>query len=88
MLRPSGVLCLVGAAPGLLQLPAAQLITGERTICGSDIGDRATIAAMLRFAAAHRVAPTIETLPLARVNDGIARLRHNQARYRVVMELG
>lgn len=88
MLRPSGTLCLVGAAPGLLQLPSAQLITGERTICGSDIGDRATIADMLAFAAAHGVAPTIEALPIARVNDGIARLRNNQVRYRVVMELG
>lgn len=87
MLRPSGILCLVGAAPGLLQLPAAQLITGERTICGSDIGDRASIVDMLRFAAAHRVAPSIEALPLMRVNDGIARLRKNEVRYRVVMEM-
>lgn len=86
-LRPSGVLCLVGAAPGLLAVPAAQLITGERTLCGSDIGDRATIVEMLGFVARQGLTPTIETLPLDRVNDGLARLRRNQARYRVVMEM-
>jgi uncharacterized zinc-type alcohol dehydrogenase-like protein len=85
-LRENGVLCLVGASPGLIQVPAAQLLTGQKSICGSDIGDRATIAEMLRFAARHRIAPTVETRPMPEVNLGIERLRANQARYRVVMK--
>lgn len=84
-LRPNGVLCLVGASPGLLQVPAAQLLTGQKSICGSDIGDRATMVEMLRFAARHRIAPTVETRPMDEVNLGIERLRANQARYRIVM---
>ncbi|HEY2743924.1 MAG TPA: NAD(P)-dependent alcohol dehydrogenase, partial [Polyangia bacterium] len=58
-LRAGGVLCLVGAAPDLVRVPAAQLLTGQKAICGSDIGDRRTMRAMLAFAAGHGVRPTI-----------------------------
>jgi alcohol/geraniol dehydrogenase (NADP+) len=85
-LRPGGVLCLVGAAPDLVRVPAAQLLTGQKSICGSDIGDRATMRAMLDFAAAHNVAPTIETRPMYEVNLGLDQVRENRARYRVVLE--
>jgi alcohol/geraniol dehydrogenase (NADP+) len=84
-LKPNGVLCLVGASPGLLQVPAAQLLTGQKSICGSDIGDRATVVEMLRCAVRHRITPSIETRPMHEVNLGIERLRRNEARYRVVM---
>jgi uncharacterized zinc-type alcohol dehydrogenase-like protein len=86
-LRPRGTLCLVGAPPGLLQIPAALLVTGERAIAGSDIGGRAQIREMLRFCARHRVAPTIETLPMdeVHVNQAIDRLRENKVRYRAVL---
>ncbi len=85
-LRSGGVLCLVGAAPDLVRVPAAQLLTGQKAICGSDIGDRRTIRAMLEFAAGHGVRPTIETRPFHEVNLGLDQVRANQARYRVVMQ--
>ena len=85
-LRPGGVLCLVGAAPDLVRVPAAQLLTGQKAICGSDIGDRATMRAMLAFAAGHRVTPTIETRPFHEVNLGLDQVRANRARYRVVLQ--
>ena len=85
-LRPGGVLCLVGAAPDLLRVPAALLLTGQKVICGSDIGDRATMRAMLAFAARHGVAPTIETRPMHEVNLGVEQVRANKARYRIVLQ--
>jgi uncharacterized zinc-type alcohol dehydrogenase-like protein len=85
-LRPNGVLCLVGSPPGLLQLPAGMLLTGQKSLCGSDIGDRATIVEMLRFAERHRIAPVVETAPMSEVNREIERLRRNQVRYRAVLE--
>ena len=85
-LRPGGVLCLVGAAPDLVRVPAAQLLTGQKAICGSDIGDRRTTRAMLAFAAGHGVRPTIETRPFHEVNLGLDHVRANRARYRVVMQ--
>jgi uncharacterized zinc-type alcohol dehydrogenase-like protein len=84
-LRPDGILCLVGSPPGVLQIPPVQLLTGQRSICGSDIGDRATIVEMLRFAARHRVAPRVQLAPLSEVNAAIGRVRNNQARYRMVL---
>ena len=86
-LRPRGTLCLVGAPPGLLQIPAALLVTGERTIAGSDIGGRALIREMLRFCARHHLAPRIEAQPLdeAHANQAIVRLRENRVRYRAVL---
>ena len=84
-LKPNGVLCLVGAPPGLLQIPPAQLLTGQRVICGSDIGSPGTIREMLAFAAKHGIAAEIETSPLANVNTALQRVRDNRVRYRMVL---
>jgi uncharacterized zinc-type alcohol dehydrogenase-like protein len=84
-LKPNGVLCFVGSPPGLLRLPAAQLLTGQRVLCGSDIGSRADIRAMLAFAAERGVRARVETAPMTEVNAAVARVRENQVRYRMVL---
>jgi uncharacterized zinc-type alcohol dehydrogenase-like protein len=84
-LKPNGVLCLVGAPPGLLQIPAAQLLTAQRVVCGSDIGSPAAIREMLTFAAQHGVAAETETAPMADVNGAVLRVRENRVRYRMVL---
>src|SRR5262249_49488375 len=84
-LRPNGVLCLVGAPPGLIQIPGGQLVTHQRVICGSDIGSRADIRATLSFAADHGIRTLVETAPLQDVNQAIQRVRDNQVRYRMVL---
>jgi uncharacterized zinc-type alcohol dehydrogenase-like protein len=84
-LKPGGVLCLVGAPPGLLQFPAAQLLTGQRVVCGSDIGSPAVIREMLAFAAAHAIGADVEIAPMADVNLAIERVRENRVRYRMVL---
>ncbi|HUJ25974.1 MAG TPA: NAD(P)-dependent alcohol dehydrogenase [Myxococcales bacterium] len=84
-LKPNGVLCLVGAPPGLIQIPAGQLLSAQRVICGSDIASPAVIREMLTFAAEHGIAAQIETAPMAQVNEAIQRVRSNQVRYRMVL---
>lgn len=84
-LKPNGVLCLVGAPPGLLQIPAAQLLTGQRAICGSDIGSPAAIREMLAFAAEHGIGAQVETAPMTEVNAALQRVRDNRVRYRMVL---
>jgi len=86
-LRPRGTLCLLGSPPGLIQIPASLLITGERAIAGSDIGSRAMIQEMLGFCAQHRITPVVETLPMTEgnVNLAVERLRENKVRYRAVL---
>jgi alcohol/geraniol dehydrogenase (NADP+) len=85
-LRPNGVLCLLGAPPGLIGLPATALFEGQRSITASEIGGRAAIAGMLAFAARHRIAAQVEVAPMGDVNAALDRLRQNRARYRMVVE--
>jgi uncharacterized zinc-type alcohol dehydrogenase-like protein len=87
-LKPNGILCLVGAPPGLMQFPASQLLTGQRVICGSDIGSPAIIREMLAFAAEHGIGATVETASLNDVNSALERVRKNHVRYRMVLEVG
>jgi uncharacterized zinc-type alcohol dehydrogenase-like protein len=86
-LRPNGTLCLVGSPPGVLQIPPGSLFQGQKSISASEIGDRATIAEMLAFSARHRIAPVIERMPLGQVNEALDRVRRNEARYRVVLDV-
>ena len=85
ILRPNGTLCLVGAPPGLMQIPPALLLTGQKSVCGSDIGSRAAITEMLAFSAKHGIGAQIETAPLGDVNGALDRLRKNEVRYRMVL---
>jgi uncharacterized zinc-type alcohol dehydrogenase-like protein len=85
-LKPNGVLCLVGAPPGLMQLPAAPLLTGQRVVCGSDIGSPAAIREMLTFAAEHGIGAEVETAAMADVNTALLRVRENRVRYRMVLK--
>jgi uncharacterized zinc-type alcohol dehydrogenase-like protein len=84
--KPGGVFCLVGAPPGFIQFLPGLLVGAQRTICGSDIASRETIIAMLKFAEKHKIAPIVETAPMREVNAGMAKLRANQVRYRMVLE--
>jgi alcohol/geraniol dehydrogenase (NADP+) len=84
-LKPGGVLCLVGAPPGLMQFPAAQLLTGQRVVCGSDIGSPAAVREMLAFAAEHGIGAEVETSGMADVNRALLRVRENRVRYRMVL---
>ena len=84
-LKPNGILCLVGAPPGILQIPASQLLSGQRTICGSDIGSPTAIREMLKFAAEHRIGAEVETAPMEEVNLALQRVRDNRVRYRMVL---
>lgn len=84
-LKPNGVLCLVGAPPGLVQILASQLLSSQRVVCGSDIGSPADIREMLAFAAEHGIAAQIETAPMSEVNNAVQRVRDNRVRYRMVL---
>ena len=83
--RPGGTLCFVATPPGVVSLPVQLLVTQQRSVSGSDIGSRAAMIDMLRFADEHHIAPLVETRPMAEVNEAIERVRRNDARYRVVL---
>ena len=84
-LKPNGILCLVGAPPGVMQILAGPLLSGQRILCGSDIGSPGMIRETLGFAAEHGISAQVETAPLEEVNAAVQRVRDNQVRYRMVL---
>lgn len=86
LLRPKGTLCIVGAA-GPMKVSAGSLIGGSKRLVGSTTGGSIEIQKMLEFAARHHIQAQTELMPLAQVNEAIEKVRANQARYRVVLEV-
>jgi uncharacterized zinc-type alcohol dehydrogenase-like protein len=86
ILRPRGNLCFVGAVPNPVQVHAMSLLVGNKMVSGSPIGSRQTIREMLEFAARHGIEARTEVVPMSQVNDAIAKVRANRARYRMVLK--
>ncbi|MDH4228497.1 MAG: NAD(P)-dependent alcohol dehydrogenase [Nitrospirota bacterium] len=84
-LAPGGTLCVVGVPPSALKVEAFSLIGGQKRVCGSAIGGRAAMGEMLGFAARHAVGAQAECLPMAEANTALDRVRHNRARFRMVL---
>jgi propanol-preferring alcohol dehydrogenase len=84
-LGPNGTLVVLAAIAEKASLIPAGLITGQKRICGSVIGTRDDMDAMLEFAANHRIPSLVERHPLNNVNDVLQRLREGKVRLRAVL---
>jgi uncharacterized zinc-type alcohol dehydrogenase-like protein len=85
MLRPRGVLCVVGLPRASVAFAADELIGFQKTIEGSPIGSPQTIAEMFQFAADRNVRPSVECFPMSHANTALRRLDARQIRYRAVL---
>lgn len=81
-----GRLVFVGAPNEQLKVHAHNLMSGNKSMSGSSIGSPEDIRQMLEFSARHQIQAQIEKFPMAQVNEAMARLKRNQARYRIVLE--
>ncbi len=86
VLAPKGRLHLVGVVLDPLQIPAFSLISGQKSLSGSPVGNPTNLRLMLEFCARHKLTPTTELFPLSRVNEAVEHLRQGKARYRIVLE--
>lgn len=86
LLGPKGRLHLVGAVLEPLSLPVFPLLMGQKAVSASPLGNPAVTAEMLQFCARHKIAPQVETFPMSRVNEALARLRSGKPRFRIVLE--
>lgn len=84
-LGPNGTLVVLAAVAESATLIPAGLITGQKAICGSVIGTRGDMDAMLRFAADHGIVAMVERHPLKDVNEVLERLRGGKVRLRAVL---
>ena len=85
-LRPDGKLCFVGIPPSNLNISVLSLLGGRRSICASPIGGRHLIREMLEFAARHQIVAQTEVVPMKSVNEALAKVAANKARYRMVLK--
>lgn len=88
LLKPRGKLVCVGLPEKTekSQLFLHSAVLAERELVGSYLGPRADYGAMLRFAARHGVKPQVELMQASQVNEAVARVRENRARYRIVLQ--
>lgn len=85
-LKPNGRLHVVGAVLEPMQIPAIDLIFGQKSVSGSPTGSPVALATMLEFAARHNITPQVEHFPMSRVNEAIEHLAAGKARYRIVLD--
>ncbi|MDB2437859.1 NAD(P)-dependent alcohol dehydrogenase [Hellea sp.] len=85
-LAPEGRLITVGMVGEPMGISAGQLITGQKSVGGSDTGAPHMVAKMLEFCMRHDIKPMVDYFPMADINDAIAHLKSGKARYRVVLE--
>jgi uncharacterized zinc-type alcohol dehydrogenase-like protein len=82
-LRKRGQLVLLGFPDVVLN--STDLVAHELSITGSFLGNRATMREMLAFADSEGIAPEVELMPMAKVNEAFQRVKENNARYRIVL---
>jgi uncharacterized zinc-type alcohol dehydrogenase-like protein len=81
-----GRLHLLGAVLEPLTVNAFDLIVTRRLITGSPTSSPASLRKMVEFCARHTITPMVERLPMAEMNEAIARLRKGDVRYRFVLD--
>jgi propanol-preferring alcohol dehydrogenase len=78
--KPGGVV-VVGATAEVGELP----FPDEKTVVGTLLGSRQQMNELLKLAAEGRVKAVVESLPLERVGDALARLKHGDLAARAVV---
>jgi D-arabinose 1-dehydrogenase-like Zn-dependent alcohol dehydrogenase len=82
-----GCLLVVAAPFEPLTVGAIDLISGDRRVQGWASGTASDSGDAMAFAARSGIEPMIETFPLARAEEGYARMMSGSARFRVVLEV-
>lgn len=86
-LAPLGRLVLLGVAKDPLPVSAGHLVRGDRSVLGSMTGTPFENERTLDFSVLAGVRPRIETMPLERAAEAVARMRSGQAKFRMVLTM-
>lgn len=84
----NGRLMVVAATNDPVKVTPLQLIMGRKSISGWPSGDAKDSEDTLEFSALTDVTPRIETYPLEQANEAYDRMINNEARFRVVLDIG
>lgn len=69
-----------------MSISALSLCFTRVCVTGSVVGSPNEMREMLDFCAKNDVHPMIEILPMSQVNEGSAKVRRNDVKFRVVLE--
>jgi len=87
LLKPNGVMVIVGAIDELPGLHGGALVMRNRVIAGSLIGGLPETQEMLDFCAEHQILPEVETIRIDQVNEAWERMQKGDVRYRFVIDM-
>lgn len=82
-----GKLVIIGASAEPFAVSSFQLLTARKSITGWPSGTSKDSEDTLRFAAANRVRPMIETFPLHHVGDAYEHMMSGKVRFRSVLKI-
>lgn len=72
---------------GPVTVETMDLLVGRKKLSSAGSGGTPATAAMLDFCAEHGITADYELLPSGRVDEALDRLRHNDVRYRFVLDM-
>jgi uncharacterized zinc-type alcohol dehydrogenase-like protein len=87
LLKPNGVMVIVGAIDMLEGVHGGALAMRNRVIAGSLIGGLAETQEMLDFCAEHGIHPEVEHIGPDRINEAWDRMSKGDVRYRFVIDM-
>ncbi len=82
LLRPYGVMAVVGVPPEKVPVSANALINGNKRLAGSSIGGMAETQQMLEFCATHELGADVEIIAAKQINEAYERTIKGDVRYR------
>ncbi|MDY5585505.1 MAG: NAD(P)-dependent alcohol dehydrogenase [Arcanobacterium sp.] len=86
LLKPRGVMAVVGLPPEPLPLPLAALISGGRVLTGSNIGGIPETQEMLNFCAEKGIAAIVEKIGVDEVDAAYERVVAGDVKFRFVID--
>ena len=86
LLAPFGAFVTVGLPPQPQLLPFNAIISGDKTVAGSNIGGIALTQEMLDFCAEHGIAAQVEKIGADQVDEAYDRVVKSDVRYRFVID--
>ena len=87
LLRHDGSVVLVGLPPEPFEVGAFSVVSGRRSLSGSNIGGIAETQEMLDFCAKHNITAEVEIIKMQEVNKAFERLEKNDVKYRFVIDM-
>ncbi|PPF43135.1 alcohol dehydrogenase [Pseudoclavibacter sp. AY1F1] len=86
LLTLDGTMVYVGAPAEPIPVRAFTLFNNRRSFAGSTIGSISETQEMLDFCAEHGIAPEVELIDAAQINDAYERVLKSDVRYRFVID--